>query len=55
MSEKKTEKKSPGTSVTKIIDGVPYEVVIHFSENTKETMSDKIKRMMKKDVENGNY
>ena len=28
---------------------------LHFSENSKETLQDKVKKLIKKDVENGNF
>lgn len=32
-----------------------YNVTVHFSITSKETMSDKIKRMLKNDIQNGSY
>ncbi|MBR1477333.1 MAG: transposon-encoded TnpW family protein [Lachnospiraceae bacterium] len=39
----------------KTIGGTTYIVTAHFSETSKETMSDKICRMIKRDIESGNY
>jgi len=36
---------------TKRIGSVVYEVVIHFNQDAKETMNDKILRLMKRDME----
>ena len=32
-----------------------YKVTVHFSSTSKETMSDKIKRMLKNEIQNGSY
>lgn len=55
MTEEKQKQKDQGTTVKKKIGNTTYEVVVHFSETSKETMEDKIKRMMKNDVLNGKY
>ena len=49
--------KTPQTAPTmrKTIGGTTYIVTAHFSETSKETMSDKICRMIKRDIESGNY
>lgn len=42
-------------TMRKTIGGTAYIVTAHFSETSKETMSDKICRMIKRDIESGNY
>ncbi len=44
------EKKVP--CIQKEIDGCLYTVRVHFSPMAKETMQDKVKRMLQKDVIN---
>lgn len=48
MQEVKTQNtdKNNQIRVQKVVNGVKYNVGIHFSENAKETMFDKIKRML---------
>ena len=36
----------------KTIDKTTYVVRVHFNEDTKETMADKIKRMLREEVRN---
>ena len=53
-----TEPQEAGQTVPtmrKTIGGTTYIVTAHFSETSKETMSDKICRMIKRDIESGNY
>ena len=42
-------------TMRKTIGGTTYIMTAHFSETSKETMSDKICRMIKRDIESGNY
>ena len=49
-----TEEQTAPT-LRKTIGGTTYIVTAHFSETSKETMSDKICRMIKRDIESGNY
>lgn len=49
----KVEQTAP--TMRKTIGGTTYIVTAHFSETSKETMSDKICRMIKRDIESGNY
>ena len=42
-------------TMRRTIGGTTYIVTAHFSKTSKETMSDKICRMIRKDIENGNY
>lgn len=53
-SPKSTEEQTTPT-MRKTIGGTTYIVTAHFSETSKETMSDKICRMIKRDIESGNY
>lgn len=39
----------------KTIGKTTYLVNCHFSETSRETVQDKIKRMMMRDIENGDY
>ncbi len=54
-NEVRQETQKNQVTITKVIDNTTYEVVIHFSETSTETMEDKIKRMMKNDVLHGKY
>ena len=51
---KSTEEQTAPT-MRKTIGGTTYIVTAHFSETSKKTMSDKICRMIKRDIESGNY
>ena len=42
-------------TMRKTIGGTTYIVTAHFSKTSRETMSDKICRMIKQDIESGNY
>lgn len=53
LPENTTEQTAP--TMRKTIGGTTYIVTAHFSETSKETMSDKICRMIKRDIESGNY
>lgn len=48
-----TEKqgKQTGIKTTKKIGKATYEVVVHFNENATETMQDKLKRIMLREME----
>ena len=54
---KKTEvgETTAAPTMRRTIGGTTYIVTAHFSETSKETMSDKICRMIRKDIESGNY
>ena len=39
--------------IVRVIDGTVYTVNIHFKENAKESVSDKIMRLIRKEVETG--
>ena len=50
MHENKNEHKT-GTKTIKKIGKATYEVVVHFNENATETMQDKLKRIMLREME----
>ena len=50
MQEKRNEQ-TTGTKTIKKIGKVTYEVVVHFNENATETMQDKLKRIMLREIE----
>ena len=50
MHENKNEQNT-GTKTIKKIGKATYEVVVHFNENTTETMQDKLKRIMLREME----
>ena len=50
MQENKNEQNT-GTKTIKKIGKVTYEVVVHFNENVTETMQDKLKRIMLREME----
>ena len=50
MNENKNEQNT-GTKTIKKIGKVTYEVVVHFNENATETMQDKLKRIMIREME----
>ena len=43
--------KRTGTKTIKKIGKVTYEVIVHFNENATETMQDKLKRIMLREME----
>lgn len=50
MHENKNEQNT-GTKTIKKIGKATYEVVVHFNENATETMQDKLKRIMIREME----
>ena len=50
---KQTEERKP--HLVKTIGKTTYPVTCHFSETSKETLQDKIKRMIMRDIQSGNY
>ncbi|HES0992181.1 TPA: transposon-encoded TnpW family protein [Streptococcus pyogenes] len=50
MHENKNEHNT-GTKTIKKIGKVTYEVIVHFNENATETMQDKLKRIMIREME----
>ena len=51
MTDKNTATTTPAPSVKKKIGKTTYIVKVHFSKNATETMSDKIKRMIRTDIQ----
>ena len=45
------DEQNTGTKTIKKIRKVTYEVVVHFNENVTETMQDKLKRIMLREME----
>lgn len=45
------QENNTGTKTIKKIGKVTYEVVVHFNENANETMQDKLKRIMLREME----
>ena len=50
---KQTVERKP--HLVKTIGKTTYLVTCHFSETSKETLQDKIKRMIMRDIQSGNY
>lgn len=50
---KQTENRTP--NLVKTIGKTTYLVTCHFSETSKETLQDKLKRMILRDIQSGNY
>ena len=50
MHKNKNEQNT-GTKTIKKIGKATYEVVVHFNENATETMQDKLKRIMLREME----
>ncbi|MCI8316493.1 MAG: hypothetical protein HFH74_15950 [Lachnospiraceae bacterium] len=50
---KQTEEHKP--HFVKTIGNTTYLVTCHFSETSKETLQDKLKRMILRDIQSGNY
>lgn len=50
MHKNKNEQNT-GTKTIKKIGKATYEVVVHFNENATETMQDKLKRIMIREME----
>lgn len=50
MYENKNEQNT-GTKTIKKVGKVTYEVVVHFNKNATETMQDKLKRIMLREME----
>ena len=53
MHENKNEQNT-GIKTIKKIGKATYEVVVHFNENATETMQDKLKRIMLREMEQEN-
>lgn len=50
---KQTENRTP--HLVKTIGRTTYLVTCHFSETSRETLQDKLKRMILRDIQSGNY
>ncbi len=57
MSENKEEQqtKERRPHLVKTIGKTTYLVTCHFSETSRETLQDKLKRMIVRDIQSGNY
>lgn len=53
MQENKKEQNT-GIKTTKKIGKATYEVVVHFNENATETLQDKLKRIMLREMKHEN-
>ena len=53
MKGEKMQENKTGTRTIKKIGKANYEVVIHFNENASETMQDKLKRIILREMERG--
>ena len=53
MKGEKMQENKTGTRTIKKIGKASYEVVIHFNENASETMQDKLKRIILREMERG--
>ncbi len=62
MDEQKTKEKTEGQAsepeaagLIMKSGGTTFLIGLHFSETSKDTLADKVKKLAKKDVENGNF
>lgn len=60
MDMERTSKAAPATEATpptmvRKIGKTTYKVCIHFSETSRETMDDKVLRLIKNDIRNGAF
>ena len=53
-NEKKAQEENR-PQLVKTIGKTTYLVTCHFSETSKETLQDKLKRMIMRDIKDGNY
>ena len=54
--EKKTDYDiDRGNTFTKTMGKTIYKATVHFSKTNKENAQDKVKRMLMRDIESGNY
>ncbi len=51
--EQQTKERRP--HLVKTIGKTTYLVTCHFSETSRETLQDKLKRMIVRDIQSGNY
>ena len=50
-SRNESEKRDPAGSIVRVINGVPYTVLIHFNSDSKEQAKDKAFRLIKNAVQ----
>ncbi len=56
LNEGGTEQKERIQPVLELREGnTTFLIGLHFSENTRETLGDKIKKLIRKDVQDGNF
>ena len=56
LNEADIEQKEPIKPVLELREGnTTFLIGLHFSENTRETLGDKIKKLIRKDVQDGNF
>ena len=56
LNEGGTEQKERIQPVLELREGnTTFLIGLHFSENTRETLDDKIKKLIRKDVQDGNF
>ena len=56
VMEKETPTAAPESSgLIMKSGGTTFVIGLHFSETSKDTLEDKVKKLIKKDVENGNF
>lgn len=56
LNETGTEKEERIKPVLELREGnTTFLIGLHFSENTRETLGDKIKKLIRKDVQDGNF
>ena len=54
-SHEKQQKQERRPHLVKAIGKTAYLVACHFSETNKETLQDKLNRMILRDIQSGNY
>ena len=56
LNEADTKQKNRIQPVLELREGnTTFLIGLHFSENTRETLGDKIKKLIRKDVQDGNF
>ena len=51
----KAPKESPAGSFNMRVGNTAYIVGVHFSKESKDTLEDKVKRLIQRDVKDGNF
>lgn len=49
--DRKMENKNNGVTTIKVVNGVKYDVEVHFSKTSKETLRDKLVKLIIRDYE----